>query len=306
MELRHLRYFTAVAAHGSFNHAAKKLHLTQPTLSRQVQDLEEELGVALVVRSSNSVTLTEAGENFYEEAREILAHVDQAVQRIQRGRKNEVLRVGYSPSLTADAMPRAIGRFHAAAPRVRLELSDLSTGEMIERASAGQLDVVIAPPGFTDELPEFSWTELHRVALVVVAARSHPFAKLKRIPPVRLRDQPLHGFNRSQYPEYARQIRALLKPFHVTPRLLPHGADGLVPLFATLEAENGAAVLHQGVGMMLPPTLVMRPFFPALEPVAIQVGFAGNQPNPHAETFTRLLIAETKPVDSGAAKGVHP
>src|SRR5215211_1056028 len=73
VELRHLRYFAAVAAHGSFNRAANNLHLTQPALSRQVKDLEEELGVALFVRGKNAVKLTAAGELFYEEARDLLA-----------------------------------------------------------------------------------------------------------------------------------------------------------------------------------------------------------------------------------------
>ena len=71
MELRHLRYFVAVAAHGSFNRAAQGLHLTQPALSRQVKDLEEELQVPLLVRGKNLVTLTESGKLFYEEAREV-------------------------------------------------------------------------------------------------------------------------------------------------------------------------------------------------------------------------------------------
>ena len=72
MELRHLRYFVAVAAHGSFNRAAEILHLTQPALSRQVKDLEEELGVPLLVRSQNKVELTESGGLFYDEAREVI------------------------------------------------------------------------------------------------------------------------------------------------------------------------------------------------------------------------------------------
>ena len=78
MELRHLRYFAAVAAHGSFSRAAHNLHLTQPALSRQVKDLEDELGVPLLVRGTNAITLTEAGEIFYEEARDLLARADQA------------------------------------------------------------------------------------------------------------------------------------------------------------------------------------------------------------------------------------
>ncbi len=81
MELRHLRYFAAVAAHGSFRRAANQLHLTQPALSRQVKSLEEEIGIALVVRGQNAITLTSAGEAFYEEAKDILARVDVAVRR---------------------------------------------------------------------------------------------------------------------------------------------------------------------------------------------------------------------------------
>ena len=83
MELRHLPYFIAVAAHGSFNRAAEVLHLTQPTLSRQVKDLEEELGVSLLVRGQNTVRLTESGDLFYEEAREVIARANEAVQRVR-------------------------------------------------------------------------------------------------------------------------------------------------------------------------------------------------------------------------------
>ena len=87
MELRHLRYFTAVAAHGSFRRAAAILHLTQPALSRQVRDLEDELGVIRLTRGRNFATLTDAGELFYEEAREVLARADLAVERV-RGDKH--------------------------------------------------------------------------------------------------------------------------------------------------------------------------------------------------------------------------
>src|SRR3989442_5655454 len=83
MELRHLRYFVAVAAHGSFNRAAQILHLTQPPLSRQVKDLEEELGVSLLVRGQNAVKLTEAGELFYEEAPELLSRGVKAGQHVR-------------------------------------------------------------------------------------------------------------------------------------------------------------------------------------------------------------------------------
>src|SRR5260370_8505776 len=99
MDLRHLRYFVAVAAHGSFNRAADTLHLTQPALSRQVKDLEEELGVPLLVRGQNTVKLTESGGLFYEEAREVIARANQAVQRMRAEARTDPLPLGHPPPL---------------------------------------------------------------------------------------------------------------------------------------------------------------------------------------------------------------
>jgi LysR family hca operon transcriptional activator len=296
MELRHLRYFVAVAAQGSFNRAAERLHLTQPTLSRQVQDLEEELGVVLVTRRANSVMLTAAGESFHEEARDILAQVDQAVKRVRGGDKYEALRIGYIPSLTGGAMPRAIGRFHAAAPRVRLELSDLSPREMIGLAFAGQLDLVVTLDA-TADFAAFSWTELHRVPPALVMSRSHPLAKLKKVPPGRLHDVTLHYLNHHNYPEYAPLVRAMLKPFGIKPRVSPDNAEGLIPLFAALEGGDGAAILPEGVDRMIPQSLVTRPFSPPPRPFVGKMGM--RKSNPHAEIFARLLVEETKCLRAG-------
>jgi DNA-binding transcriptional LysR family regulator len=89
MKLRQLRHFTAVASHGNFSRAAKALHLTPPALSRQVKGLEDELGVALFKRESNSVSLTHSGQIFFKEAREILARVDKAIRRVQKHRRQK-------------------------------------------------------------------------------------------------------------------------------------------------------------------------------------------------------------------------
>src|SRR4051812_39780350 len=216
VELRHLRYFTAVAAHGSFNRAAQVLHLTQPALSRQVKDLEEELGVPLLVRGKNAVTLTNAGEAFYEDARDLLGRADQAMQRVRGENRNEVLRVGYAPSLVTGIMPGALEKFQAEVPRVRIELADLSSREMNEQARDGLLDLLITPQPTISDVPGFQWIELRRVAPMLVLPKSHPLAKLKKISPTRLRDLPLIGFARENYPDYVRGMRNMLKPFGVT------------------------------------------------------------------------------------------
>jgi DNA-binding transcriptional LysR family regulator len=293
MELRHLRYFAAVAAEGNFNRAAEKLRLTQPTLSRQVKDLEEELGVTLVKRGANAVTLTPAGEIFYTEALEVLARAEQAVRRIQQRGKAGILRVGFNPSLTAGVMPRVIERFHVAAPHVRLELADLAPGEMAALARARRLDILITPTGIESELEEFSWVILRRLAPVLVLSPRHPLARLKKIPPASLRRFTLHGLDRKDYPEYASRMRTLFRPFGFTPHFEPGGADGIITLFAELEAEGGAAILAESVAPMVPRALVLRPFSGKLAPIIIKLGWWADQPTPQAETFVRLLREES-------------
>jgi len=292
VELRHLRYFAAVAAHGSFNRAASVLHLTQPALSRQVKDLEDELGVRLLVRGKNAVTLTDAGELFYEDARDVLARADQAVQRVRGESRNEVLRVGYAPSISAGIMPGALEKFQAAAPRVRIELADRSSREMKEQARDGLLDLLITPDAALFDLPGFQWTELRRIAPVLVMPESHPLAKLKKIAPARLRDMPLIGLARENYPEYVRAVRAMLKPFGITPRFVALINDGVSTLFPALEANHAVAILAHGVENIMPRALVARPFSPALSEVTVKVGMPEVRANPHAATFARLLRDE--------------
>ncbi len=292
MELRHLRYFAAVAAHGSFSRAARNLHLTQPALSRQVRDLEDEIGVPLLLRGTNAVTLTEAGEVFYEEARDLLARADQAIQRVRGEARSETLRVGYGPSLTTGIMPRALERFQAAVPRVRIELEDLSPREMAEKTEGGLLDLIIAPESVEPMIKSFRWTVLRRMALVLVMAAGHPLAKLKKIPPKRLQGLPLHGLGRTNFPDYVPRVSAMLKAIGVRPHFASLSNDGVTTMFASLEATNGAAILTDGVVGVLPRSLELRPFFPALPEVVIVAGLPADRSNPHAEEFVRLLRDE--------------
>lgn len=304
MELRHLRYFAAVAAHGSFSRAAGNLHLTQPALSRQVKDLEDELGVPLFVRGKNAVTLTEAGEIFYEEARDLLARADQAIQRVRGEAKSEVLRVGYGPSLTAGIMPKALERFQAAVPRVRIELEDLAPREMADKVENGLLDLVIAPASIEALIKGFQWMQLRRLALVLVMGEGHPLAKLAKIPPKRLRGLPLHGLGRVNFPDYVPWMRAMLKPFGVTPNFTVLVNDGVTTMFAGLEATNGATILTDGVVSVLPRSLVLRPFSPALPDVVILAGLPAARPNTHAELFAKLLREEAEKVRTRAKSPV--
>jgi LysR family hca operon transcriptional activator len=292
VELRHLRYFAAVVAHGSFNRAAASLHLTQPALSRQVKDLEDELSVRLLVRAKNAVTLTDAGRLFFEDARELLARSEQAIRRVRDESRNEILRVGYAPSMTSGIMAGALKKFQSASPRVRVELSDLSSREMNAKAREGLLDLLVTAYAPAHEMPGFQWTELWRVSTVLVMPKSHPLAKLKKIAPTRLRDLPLIGLAQENYPDYVQTIRAMLEPFGITPRFLALIKDGVPTMFPVLEANRAVAILAEGVVKIMPRTLVARPFSPALSQVSVKVGVPTLRGSPHAATFAHLLREE--------------
>src|SRR5579863_10479624 len=145
MELRHLRYFRAVAEALSFTKAAKQLRIAQPALSRQVQDLEEEIGVDLLKRGPRGVTLTAEGKLFLDEARELLKRADESVEKVRalaRGESGE-LHVGYAPSPTVEILPPALAAFQKAVPRVKVLLHDLSSDELIAGLHNATLELAI-------------------------------------------------------------------------------------------------------------------------------------------------------------------
>ena len=131
MELRHLRYFVAVAEELSFTRAAERLHLAQPSLTRQIRDLEEEIGVRLVDRSGKRICLTEEGKSFLADTKRLLADCAEnveAVQRMSRG-KTEQLNIGYVANIYHDLLPAALGAFRKACPNTALNLFDMTPAE---------------------------------------------------------------------------------------------------------------------------------------------------------------------------------
>jgi LysR family hca operon transcriptional activator len=275
MELRHLRYFAAVAAHGSFNRAAQILHLTQPALSRQVKDLEEEIGEPLLVRGTNKITLTPSGESFYEDARDLIARAEKAIQRARGERRHEVVRVGYMSATVPGIIPPALEKFQTAKPRVGIELADLNPMEMKARAALGRLDLIVLPDREADQIKGFRWTELRHTFSTLVIPAAHPLARLKKIAPARLRNLPLIGFGRENFPGYASRIREMLRPFDVTPRFVLLIDDGLASLYNALEANHCAAILPDVAEPTMPRSLVNRPFKPALPKTTIMIGRGG-------------------------------
>lgn len=294
MEIRQIRYFMEVAAGGSFNQAAARLHLTQPAVSRQIKALEEDLGVVLLARGKRSVVLTPEGEIFYEEAQDLLAHIDRIVRRVQTNQSRQVLRIGYVPSLVSDLLPKAIANFKVLQPNVRVDLVDMTPKEICEHAAKGLIDLAIIPRGVEARLRGVELIEITRLDPVLVVPKSHRLAGFSKISPRILQNVPLYGLGRRDFPEYAPRLRAILKPCGVVPLLVSQTSDGTASLFAKMIADNGAAVLTEAVVDSLPASLVARPFRPALPPLVILAALFLSRPSLNAEGFSRQLKEEAE------------
>jgi len=287
MELRHLRYFIVVAEEQNVTRAAERLHVSQPPLSRQIRDLEDELGVELFRRSAKSLALTEAGKIFLIEARAVLLRVDKAVEtvRMVARRDRGSLRIGYAPSLTAEFLPRALRLFEAERPGVRVALHDLSSEECLQRVADGKLDLALTVPrrGLRDKSLKFE--PLTRYDVFCAVGLDHPFAKKRSVTLAEIKQQKLMIFSLEDYPEYRDWLTSLFKDINPC---TTEEYDGIIGLIAAVEAGRGVAFLSSSARCLAGPRLRLIPIRPALGQVNVSV-LTRNPPPPLAEQFCAVL-----------------
>jgi DNA-binding transcriptional LysR family regulator len=244
MELRHLRYFVAVCEALNFTKAAAQLRIAQPALSRQVQDLEDEIGVDLLKRSPRGVTITAEEKLFLEEAREVLKRADESVEKVRalaRGEYGE-LHVGYAPSPTVEILPPALAAFQKAFPRVRVLLHDLSQRELIDGLQDGTLELAVMPDAAASESEGLEFEELRNYPICVALAPTHRFARLKSITLEKVAAEPLIGFRaRRIYPEYYVGLDRIFSPLGIKPRIAVE-CDSASSLITEVETGRGVAL----------------------------------------------------------------
>jgi len=214
MELRHLRYFVAVAEALNFTKAAIRLRLAQPALSRQVSDLEDELGVDLFKRNSHGVTLTAEGKLFLEDAKKVLQLVDESATKVRalaRGEFGE-LRVGYLPPLDLEILPRALAEFQKLTPGVKVVLHDLGTDELFNELRNGFLQLALMIQPSEETVAGLEFEELRRCPFFVAMAPGHPLSRMKNISVETLADHPLVVLHRRNNSEYHRLLKKVFSP----------------------------------------------------------------------------------------------
>ncbi len=270
MELRHLRYFAAVAEEENITRAAEKLHVSQPALSRQVRDLEEELGVSLLERSAKTVRLTEAGRVFLVEARAVLNRSEEAVSAVRAvadGARGEI-HVGYAPSLTIEILPRALRAFQADYPKVRVALHDVSTEEMLKGLRDGELQVGLGVRPVRGMGREWHFQEIGRYPMCVAVAPRHRFAKKRELALEELAGEPMIAYAREAYPEYHAGVARLFKPAGINPQIVEEH-DSVTSLIAAVEAGRGYALVTSCLKCLAGPRLELIPLAESREQVVV-------------------------------------
>jgi DNA-binding transcriptional LysR family regulator len=289
MELRHLRYFIVAQAE-NVTRAALKLHVSQPALSRQIRDLEDDLGFPLLERTAKSVRLTEAGRVFLVEAQAVLERAREAVERARAraGRLGSKLQLGYAPSPSVEILPRVLRSFQTKFPAVRVMLHDLSAEEMLSQLHEEKLDLALTVRPFGKSSRGLKFVELARYPFCVAVPPQHPLARARVVPVNRLLAEPFLGYTRKDYPDYYKEVEALFKGSSQKPRFAEEH-DGVTSLIAGVEAGHGIAILPSCVRCIAGPRLKLLPLEPAGPPLIVGV-LHRLKPSPTVEAFVQASL----------------
>jgi DNA-binding transcriptional LysR family regulator len=265
MELRHLRYFVAVAEGENASLAAGKLGVSQPALSRQVHDLEEELGVLLFTRTGRSLSLTPAGRVFLNEARAVLARADEAVQKVRSSPAVQAeINVGYLPSGTVGILLHAIRSFRVQFPSVRVVPHDLSPEEMQPLLLQKKLDVALTV--LRQKLsPALEMQKLASSETCIAVGRSHPLAGAKFVSLEQMASEPVATYSRKDFPGYNKHLEKMFATVGRQPTLGSEHDSGS-SLIAAVAAGQGFALLPRSVRSASGTRLKFLKLRPALPP----------------------------------------
>lgn len=218
MDLRQLRYFVAVARERNFTRAAQMLHIAQPPLSRQIQLLEEQLGVPLIIRKSRPLRLTDAGRLFYEQSLQVLGRVEQmqaATRRVGLN-QNSVLSIGFVASTLYGGLPSLVRKLREHAPELDIQLLELVSVQQIPALKEGRIDIGFGRVRHRD--PNIAEITLRDERLMAAIPRGTPLADdASPLPPAKLDGCKIIVYPKEPRPGYADQVLGLLQSHDVRP-----------------------------------------------------------------------------------------
>lgn len=294
LELRHLRYFIAVAEELHFGRAAERLGISQPPLSQQIQALEEEIGARLFERTNRRVELTDAGRLFLDESRQVLAQVDKAVLLARRAHLGELgeLKIGFTSSAPfTSTIPSSIHAFRKAYPDVHLDLQEMSSRQVLKALLEESLQVgVIRPLALPDAV---HWVELFREPLVAVLRADHPLAAGSEdgLAIAALAEEPFVFFPRSYGTGLYDQVIALTRQAGFSPRIAQEASEAMT-IIGLVSAGLGVSILPASFRRTRVDGVVYRTLSDPEATTAVWLVRRQNEGSPLALSFIDLVTRE--------------
>ena len=273
MELRHLRYFVAVAEEGSLTVAAqKRLHTAQPSLSRQIHDLELELGVQLLIRGPRGIELTAAGRVFLDHARVALLQVEAAGEAARRAAQpaRASFAIGFLTGYEMDWLPAVMEMLHAELPATEVVIHSQDSPDLAAGLIRGKIDVAFLRP--EKQAPGLKFKPLRKDPLIVVMPRDHALAARSSIRPQDIAGETFIGVSAIRAPtlhavigEYAKRSGIALKP--------DHQAENIAMAISLVASTGSICLMPLYAKNLLPKTIVSRPIQGAPPMVDLVLGY---------------------------------
>jgi DNA-binding transcriptional LysR family regulator len=280
MELRHLRYFVTVAEELNVSRASARLGISQPAVSRQLRDLEEELGVDLFHRGNSKLKLTAAGEVFLAHARDLLRRSNDAARELAafRPQARRTLNVGYIAPVLATLTP-VLRIFSQKDPEMEIVLHEMPPGEQVQALRDRQIDLALPGNPCPELANEFELVLLEQIPFEAVLPDNHLLALRKRIALAELNEETFIGFDEARFPGRNDMICRACQEVGFTPRLL-HRVESLSALLAKVAAGGGVTLAPREVGQLPHRGAVFIPLKPPFPSVASAAVFRKGEPKP--------------------------
>jgi LysR family transcriptional regulator, hca operon transcriptional activator len=287
MELRHLRYFIAVAEMGSLTEAAKRrLYTSQPSLSRQIRDLEDQVGVELLSRSVHGVELTPAGRAFLDHARLALMQVDAAVDNARRAAQppRRTFAIGFQTGQEMNWLPRAMRMVEAELQNIHVTVTSAYSPDLAEALARGQLDLAFlrVEPGY-----DLEYHVVDREPLIVLMPSDH-----RLVARVAVRPQDFAGEIFIGGSNKATVLRAVTEDYVRRSGLdltLDHGVDNMAMAVSLVASTRGLALMPAYAKNLLPQSVVSRPLEGEAPTIDVAVGYSKSNTSPILRLFLSRL-----------------
>jgi LysR family hca operon transcriptional activator len=283
MELRHLRYFVAVAEEGSLTVAAeKRLHTAQPSLSRQLRDLEQEVGAQLFTRGARGIELTPAGRAFLDHARLALGQANEAIAAARRAARpaKAAFAVGFLTGQEVDWLPHVTQILRAELPKIDFKVSSLYSPDVADALQSGELDL-----GFlrVEPRPDVTYQVVAREPLSAILPSDHRLAAMPAVRPQDLADESIIGF--SDIPHVLRAVVDAYLSENGVDVEPAHRIDNFAMGISLVASRRGIALLPAYVEPLLPWSVVSRPLEGDAPGIDLAVGYRRDNPSPVLATF---------------------